>query len=242
MFDRKGAFLPFPRRLQPAVIVDRRYRFILRCRRPDGGLVDAHLPNSGRLTGVLAAGGTAWLAPAEGPNRSTTATVHLVETPAGVTVGVDTSLPNRLVGQVLWESGLEELTDYRLERREVSIGRSRIDFLLRSPTGLPMLLEVKSVSWVEGGTGLFPDAVSARGTRHLRELAEAAGSGQYEAAVCFVVQRPDARTVVPARKVDPEFGFAFDEAVSAGVRFLGRCCHLGPEGVELGPAVSVAAG
>jgi sugar fermentation stimulation protein A len=238
--EADDVLLPFPVALQPAVILDRPNRFILRCRFPDGVQVEAHLPNSGRLTGVLEAGGTAWLAPAGAVHRSTSATVRLVETRSGVTVGVDTSLPNRLIDTALNGPGLDELFPYRFERREFTVGKSRFDFLLRADPRQPMLLEVKSVSWVRDGVGLFPDAVSARGARHLRELASAVREQRYSAAVCFVVQRDDAQRVEPAREVDSEFGEAFDSAMAAGVRFLARRCRMHPGGVTLGPGIPVA--
>ncbi|GAB4111438.1 MAG: DNA/RNA nuclease SfsA [Acidobacteriota bacterium] len=233
-------WLPFPQRLEPAEIVDRPNRFVLRCRRPDGEIVSAHLPNSGRLTGVLATGCRAWLEAAKRQDRTTAATVRVVETAGGVAVGVDTSLPNRLICLSLQMQALGEIGEFRTDRREFCVGRSRLDFLLRSKAGQPLLLEVKSVSWVEAGTGLFPDAVSARGARHLRELAAAVREGGFEAAVCFVVQRSDARVVTAARDVDPEFGRAFDEARECGVRLLARICEVSPSGIALGPAIPVA--
>jgi sugar fermentation stimulation protein A len=233
-------WLPFPQRLEPAEIVDRPNRFVARCRRLDGGIVSAHVPNSGRLTGVLAAGCRAWLEAAVQRDRTTAATVRLVETAGGVAVGVDTSLPNRLICLALQMRALEEVGEFRLDRREFGMGRSRFDFLLRSKAGRLLLLEVKSVSWVEAGMGLFPDAVSARGTRHLRELAAAVREGGFEAAVCFVVQRSDARAVAAAREIDPEFGRAFDEARECGVRLLARICQVAPSGIALGPAIPVA--
>lgn len=233
-------WLPFPQRLEPAEIVDRPNRFVLRCRRHNGEIVSAHLPNSGRLTGVLAAGGRAWLEAAARQDRTTAATVRLVETAGGIAVGVDTSLPNRLVCLSLEMQALEEVGEFQMDRREFGMGRSRLDFLLRSKAGRPLLLEVKSVSWVEAGMGLFPDAVSARGARHLRELAAAVRAGGFEAAVCFVVQRSDARAVTAARKIDPEFGRAFDEARRCGVRLLARICQVAPSGIALGPPIPVA--
>ncbi len=240
MLEAGTPCLQFPKALAPAEILDRPNRFVLRCRCGDGRILAAHLPNSGRLTGVVAPGCRAWLDWASRLDRSTAATVRVVETEPGVLVGVDTALPNRLIGMALQMGALEEISDFRLERREFGVGHSRLDFLLRSQSGRPLLLEVKSVSWVREGMGLFPDAVSARGTRHLTELAAAVGAGEFEAAVCFVVQRADAEAVTAAREIDPEFARAFDQARHCGVRMLARSCRVTPGGVALGSAIPVA--
>lgn len=238
MGEAASVFLPFREQLEATTILERPNRFILRCLDSDGVEVRAHLPNSGRLTGALEVGGRAWLSRSHNLNRSTNATAHLVETRSGVRVGVDTSLPNQLVHLALQGPGFAELEGFELVRREYTVGASRIDFLL-SGRNRRLLLEVKSVSWVEDGAGLFPDAVSARGARHLRELGTAVCQGEYLAAVCFVVQRTDAKWVAPARSVDVEFGRAFDEARAAGVQFMARACHLDPGGVALTHALPV---
>ena len=102
-----------------------------------------------------------------------------------------------------------------------------------------MLLEVKSVTLVEGGIGLFPDAVTARGTRHVRELAALRRTGGWAAAVLFVLQRPDADRITPFANRDPDFACALAEARRAGVRLLGRRCTIDLETVTLGPPIPV---
>jgi sugar fermentation stimulation protein A len=102
-----------------------------------------------------------------------------------------------------------------------------------------LVLEVKSVTLVEEGVGLFPDAVTERGARHVRELAEITGRDGWKAAVLFVLQRSAADEIRAARRIDPRFADALTLAANAGVRVFGRRCEVLPEGVELGQAVPV---
>ena len=157
-------------------------------------------------------------------------------------MSLEPALANRLVAAGLEARAFEELEGWRLRQREFVHGHSRFDFLLeRLTTGETMLLEVKSVTLVEDSVGMFPDAVTKRGTRHLRELCEGARSGA-AAAVLFIVQRSDARCVRPAVHIDPAFGAALAAASSAGVRLLARSCSVSLTEITLGPTLPVEPG
>ena len=119
------------------------------------------------------------------------------------------------------------------------MGESRLDFLLGGSGGRQMALEVKSVTLVEGGVGLFPDAVTARGARHVKELARIAQDPGWCASVLFVLQRSDAYQITAAQRIDPVFADALLNAKRVGVRILGRRCVVWKERVELGEAVPV---
>lgn len=110
------------------------------------------------------------------------------------------------------------------------------------PQGEPrpdeLVLEAKSVTLVEEGVALFPDAVTARGTRHVREMTELARKG-HPAAVIFVAQRADVEAIEAAWAIDPDFSEALEEAREAGVLVFGRRCEITPEGVTLLGAVPV---
>jgi sugar fermentation stimulation protein A len=134
------------------------------------------------------------------------------------------TLANRLFEHAIARGTVPGLRGAQVIRREVAHGRSRFDFLLRH-RGRPVLVEVKSVGLVERGRALFPDAPTARGARHLRELAAHARRGG-AALLAFVVQRPDAVSVHPHRHLDPAFAEALVEARRAGVRLLGLACRL----------------
>ena len=147
-------------------------------------------------------------------------------------VSLNTTLPNRLVGRALERRALPEFDGYRLDRAEFPHGRSRFDFLLHGRS-TKLVLEVKSVA-------RFPDAITARGARHVRELAALAGEDGWEAAVLFVLQRGDADRIEAARAIDPGFAEALAEAKAAGVQVLGRRCTVTLEGVTLGERVVVS--
>lgn len=227
-----------------ARFIQRFNRFLLQVRLEETGvLADVHMADPGRLRELLLPGKRVWLRPADNPNRKTRWTAVLVESPSGEElVSLDTTLPNRLIGRALVEGAMEEFQGWTLERAEVPMGRSRLDFLLSREDGSRMALEVKSVTLVEEGVALFPDAVTERGARHVRELAEIAGREGWQAAVLFVLQRSDAREIRAAQKIDPAFARALQEAGEAGVRILGRRCRVLENRVELGSGVPAGVG
>lgn len=250
--------------LAEARFVERPNRFLVRCRLRDapadtlpagvgagnggpaeeegreGPLVEAHLPDPGRLRELLVPGRRLRLRHEPSPRRKTDWTAALVETPSGgAWVSLDTTLPNRLVEAGLRSGYLEEFAGWRLEGWEVTVGASRLDFLLSRGDGRRLALEVKSVTLVVDGEGRFPDAVTARGARHVRELAEVARRDGWEAAVLFVAQRLDVERVVADPEIDPEFASALEAARAAGVRALARRCRVTPARVELGGRVPV---
>ncbi|MFP4623604.1 MAG: DNA/RNA nuclease SfsA [Gemmatimonadota bacterium] len=250
-----------------------------RCAPPSGGgagagrIVDVHMADPGRLKELLLPDRRVWLRWAASPTRRTDWSAVLVESPDGAgLVSVNTTMANRLIHRALEAGALEELGGWTLERAEVPVGRSRIDFLLTGDLERPgdrsgagtgdrsgagtgdrsgagtggrkLALEVKSVTLVEDGVALFPDAVTARGARHVRELAELAGTvdaegTRWEAAILFVLQRDDAHSIEAARTIDPAFADALAAARAAGVRVLGRRCRVTPDRLELGAPVPV---
>jgi sugar fermentation stimulation protein A len=248
-----GVHLPLPAPLLETRFVERPNRFLLRCAGAPGALpqtdgggeaapgvtFEAHLADPGRLRELLVPGRRVWLRHASrAPRRRTQWSAVLVESPDGTgLVSVDTLLPNRLVHAALLAGALEELAGWELERREAVLGGSRIDFVLRRRDGRRLALEVKSVTLVENDVALFPDAVTARGTRHVRELAQLAAGAGWDAAVMFVVQRADAARVLAAGSIDPAFAGALADARAAGVRVLGRRCRVTLERLTLGPAI-----
>jgi sugar fermentation stimulation protein A len=236
-------FLGWGAPLIEARFVDRPNRFLVRAMVDGQGAVSAHLPDPGRLRELLIPGRRLGLRPEPpSPTRTTRWTVFLVEAPDhSAWVSLNTTLPNRLVGAALEAGALPEFTGWRYAGREVTYGRSRIDFLLADDLGKRHYVEVKSVTLVRDGLALFPDAVTARGTRHVEELIHAVGHG-HEAAVLFVLQRPDADRVVAARSIDPVFSETLERALSVGVRVLGRRCHVTWDGISLGESVPAGAG
>lgn len=228
-----------PGPLRSARFVSRPNRF-LAVVELEGEPVEAHLPDPGRLKELLLPGANVWVRPAPGPARRTRYTLAMVQAASGELVSVVTTLPNELAAEALEAGQIPELAGWRVEAREYTWGRSRFDFLLARGDDERMLLEVKSVTLVEDHRALFPDAVTARGARHVRELAEATSQG-LEATVLFVVQRRDARSVTAARAIDPHFADALEEARKSGVRVLGYRCEVTLEEARIAEAVPVVA-
>jgi sugar fermentation stimulation protein A len=224
--------IPLPGPLIETRFIERPNRFLIRCgpaaAAADHSVFEAHMADPGRLRELLVPGRRVWLREAvAAPHRRTRWSAVLVESPDGTgLISIDTTLPNRLIHEALKTDALPEFRGWTLERREVTLGNSRIDFVLRNDTGHRLALEVKSVTLVENDVALFPDAVTARGARHVRELATLAASDGWDAAILFVLQRPDAARIVAAADIDSVFAASLAAAKAAGVRVLGRRCTV----------------
>lgn len=227
--------------LIPAVFVDRPNRFIAIVKRADVAESEkAHVADPGRLKELLIPGAHIWLRDHQEPGipmkRKLRYTLELVAPPTGSLVSVNTLLPNRIIGELLRNRTLPGFEQFQLLRREVTIGESRIDFLLQNtlePDENPTLLEVKSVTLVENQNGnklaLFPDAPSVRGTRHIRELMAARQSGKYHSEILLVIQRGDATAFSPNFRTDPALAKALAEAILEGVRVRAYVFDLTPQ-------------
>jgi sugar fermentation stimulation protein A len=152
-------------------------------------------------------------------------------------VSVVPSLANTIFEQALQRGAVGGLSGARIVGREVRRGSSRIDFEVAT-RGARALVEVKSATLVEKGQALFPDAPTARGTRHLLELSKHCRKGG-RALVVFVVQRDDARSLSPHRANDPVFAAALSHAVGTGVRVLAFACRVTPDGIRLDRRIPV---
>ena len=226
-------------RLPPTVegrFLARENRFRVRVE-VDGQPVPAYLPNSGRLTELLVPGRPCRLVPHPDPRRRTPLDLLLVEY-AGILVSVDARLPGPLFAEAVTEGRLSEFSGFVHLEWEVRCGESRLDFRLAGPGGL-LWVETKSVTLVEGGVALFPDAPTLRGQRHLHQLAAQVKCGE-RAAVVFVVQRPDAEAFMPHVRADPAFAAALVEVARAGVRIYAFRCDVRPDEIRITAPVPVS--
>jgi sugar fermentation stimulation protein A len=202
----------------------------------EGSQERAYLPNSGRLNSLLFPGQTVFLAERLSSSRRTR--FDLVMTILnGKSVSVDARVPGELVYQALRQRTLPQFGVYPTIRREVAFGRSRLDFLLSSPTS-QRFLEVKSVTLVQEGRALFPDAPTLRGRRHLKSLTWAKKEG-YEAAILFVIQRQDAESFSANDAVDADFGHVLRQAQLQGVDVYAYRCKVSPREIELAEQVPI---
>ncbi len=202
----------------------------------------AHVPNSGRMAELLVPGFRVLLAPApqptagKGPGRKTAYDLAIVDT--GDTLSsADARLPNRLLAEALAEGRLPQFADYPVVRPESTFGDSRLDFRLDGPIGT-CYVETKSVTLVVNGVGLFPDAPTLRGVKHLHSLMAALEQG-CRAAVIFVIQRNDADAFAPHDSADPLLGQTLRQAVAAGVEAWAYRCQLDESSITLAESIPV---
>ncbi|WP_170360550.1 DNA/RNA nuclease SfsA [Ruegeria arenilitoris] len=225
--------------LVPARLIRRYKRFLADCRLEDGREVTAHCANPGSMMGLAEPGEKVWLEPNEDPKKKLKFGWRLVDHENGHFTGVDTSVPNRALRAALQAREIPALAAYETVRPEVRYGQnSRIDFLLTQP-GLPdAYVEVKSVTLSrEPGLAEFPDSVTARGTKHLGELAEMAAQG-HRAILLYLVQRTDCLKFALAADIDPAYAAEFEIAQAKGVERLVYGTRISPEEVTLDKAFS----
>jgi sugar fermentation stimulation protein A len=204
--------------LTEARLVKRYKRFLADVQYPDGSISTVHCPNSGSMKGCAVPGCRVFLSRSDSPTRKYACTWELAEID-GVMIGLNTGLPNRLVHEAIENGTIAELQGYSTIRPEVPYGeRSRIDLLLEGAGGR-CFVEVKNVTLVENGQALFPDAVTERGQKHLRELIRVVASGD-RGVIFFTVQRGDAGSVVPADLIDPDYGRLLRHALENGVEAI----------------------
>jgi sugar fermentation stimulation protein A len=198
---------------------DNRFRATVRVAGRDAW---AHVPNSGRLAELFVKDRPIWLSPATTPRRKTAYDLKLVQK-ASTLVSVDARLPNPLFAEALADGRLPGFS-FPTVKREVTYNHSRLDFQLSGPAGI-CWVETKSVTLIEEGTALFPDAPTSRGRRHLETLMELKDKG-HQAAVVFVIQRPDAHRFAPYHEADPDFTIALNKASAAGVEVRAFTCQV----------------
>jgi sugar fermentation stimulation protein A len=225
----------FPTPLVPATLLRRYKRFLADCVLEDGREVTAHCANPGSMMGLAEPGMRIWLEPNDDPKKKLKFGWRLVEHDGGHFTGVDTSVPNRALKAALEAGAVPGLDGYDKVRAEVKYGQnSRIDFLLTGANRPDTYVEVKSVTLSrQPGLAEFPDSVTARGTKHLGELAQMATEG-HRAVMLYLVQRTDAQGFALADDIDLAYAAAYDHARAAGVEALAFGTRISPEGVELG--------
>ena len=237
MFDNGG--------LQGACLLRRYQRFLADVRLDDDTCLTLHCPNTGRMTGCGEPGWRIWFSLSDNRARKYPGTWEVTQSPAGHWIGVNTGRANALVAFALQQGVISELAGYGAWRQEVVYGEegSRIDLLLTGhQAGAPdCYVEVKSVTLLgdgerpelgAAGVGFFPDAPSARASKHLRELMRIRQSGQ-RAMILFCVQHTGIAQVRPASHIDPEYGILLQEAVAAGVELLAYGADITPRQMVL---------
>lgn len=219
----------------------RRYkRFLADVEIPGRGLTVVHCPNPGAMTGLAARGARCWLSHHDSPARKLAWTLEIVEAD-NTLVGINTNTPNALAEEAIRSGVIEELAGYDNIRREAAVGEaSRLDFLLTGEAWPRTWVEVKNVHLMrQPGLAEFPDSVTARGAKHLTELASLARKGE-RAVQLFIIQRGDCNRLMPAADIDPAYAAALKAAHGDGVEVLAYACEITLETITVTRAIEVA--
>jgi sugar fermentation stimulation protein A len=226
----------------------RRYkRFLADIRLPDGRELTAHCANTGAMTGCAPTDARVWLSRSDNAKRKYPHSWQLVEVASGVLACINTALTNKLVAEALAAGKIAELAEYDVCQSEVRYGdeRSRIDFLLshsephQPHTNPAAYVEVKHVTLsLQPGVGSFPDAVTKRGQKHLRELMQQVQQG-YRAVLVFIIMRTDVTLVKPEDAIDRDYGQLLRQAAAQGVEVIAYATDISPQEIRLSHSIPV---
>ena len=199
--------------------------------------ITAHCPNSGSMMGLLNKGNSVWFSEASNPKRKLKYTLQIVNVDKKL-VGINTQLTNKIVLEALNQKKIKNLVKFDHIKTEAKFSdKTRFDFLI-SNNKKKCFLEVKNVTLVrDNKIAEFPDAITSRGTKHLKELINAKKKG-YESYMLYLIQREDCKSFKIANDIDREYKTAFNEALKNGVKMLCYDCKLSDEEIKLNNQIS----
>ena len=217
-------------------LIKRYKRFMADIELEDGTTVTAHCANSGSMLSVNEPGAEVWVTHVDDPKRKLKYTWQMIKI-SGAQVGINTGHPNRIVADAIKGGQIPELLGYDDLKREQKYGKnSRIDILLTGNSKPMTYVEVKNVTMrrnlEKDGPVEFPDGVTARGTKHLKELADMVSEG-HRAVMFYLVQRNDADRFVIAADIDPEYAATLREVRAKGVETLCYACDITPQQIKI---------
>jgi sugar fermentation stimulation protein A len=230
--------------LQSAVLIKRYKRFLADVQLSDGTTLTIHCPNTGSMLHCAEPGSRAWYSTSASKGRKYPNTWEIVENAQGARIGINTGIANKLVEEAVLAGRIESLAAYQTIRREVPYGveGSRVDFLLSDSSihGQPdCYVEVKNVTLLcKQGLGAFPDSVSTRAHKHLRELIDVTRQGQ-RALLIYCVQHEGIERVVPAEWIDPKYAQLLTRAKEAGVEVIALGARFKRNEIVLETSISV---
>jgi len=227
--------------LIPATLIKRYKRFLADIRFDDGRECTVHTANTGAMTGCAEPDSRIWLRDSQNPSRKYPLSWELSSSPEGTMIGINTHLANVLVEEAIQNSVITELQGYSRIRREIKYGEenSRIDLLLEHDFRVPCYVEVKSVTLVrKNGRAAFPDAISTRGCKHLRELIQVRQQGN-RAVLVFCIQRNDVVSMEAAADIDPIYAWTMRQAYETGVELLAYRANVTSKSISLSEKINV---
>lgn len=230
--------MQFTPALQPATLVQRYKRFLADVVTPNGETLTLHCPNTGAMTGCATPGDTVWYSTSSNIKRKYPHTWEITQTADGEYICVNTLRANQLVKEAISQDFIPELRGYNTLKSEVKYGSesSRIDFMLQADDRPECYIEVKSVTLAEKDNGYFPDAVTLRGQKHLRELMSVAAAGK-RAVLLFAVLHSAIGRFSPARHIDLKYAQLLNEAQKQGVEVLVYKAELSADNITLRSAL-----
>jgi sugar fermentation stimulation protein A len=225
---------PFPT-LYPGTLIQRYKRFFADIELDSGETITAHCPNTGPMTGLYIPGNRVQVSRSDSPTRKLPYTWELIEVHdlEPTWVGVNTALPNRVIKAALEAKLFPELGNYQKIQGEVPYGvdkKSRIDFLLTSEDGRSLYVEVKNTTWTDGSLALFPDTVTTRGQKHLRELTELLPHAR--SVMLYFINRGDCTHFSSGDRADPIYGKLLREGIALGLEVLPCRFEVSLEGLR----------
>lgn len=231
--------MKFPEPLQTGTLIKRYKRFLADIELESGEIITIHCPNTGSMKNCAEPGSQVWFSDSHNEKRKYRYTWEIVAVAAKAKAGINTGLANKLVLEALKKDKVEALAGYPVIRTEVKYGaeNSRIDLLLESETE-QCFVEVKSVTLGEGKVAYFPDAVTTRGHKHLRELMAMKAEG-HRAVLFFCVQHTGVSEVRPADSIDPQYGQLLREAIGCGVEVIAMRARIDSSAILLDKMVPV---
>jgi sugar fermentation stimulation protein A len=224
--------------LFPGTLISRYKRFFADIQLDSGELITAHCPNTGPMTGVCVIGNPVLVSKSDSKTRKLAYTWEAIALPHNanpngppVWTGVNTALPNKVIRNALEQRIFTELSDYTTVRHEVPYGeeKSRVDFLLEGGKK-PIYVEVKNTTWNDGPIALFPDTVTTRGQKHIREMISVMPACR--AVMLYFINRGDCDRFAPGDSKDPTYGKLLREAMSRGLEVFPCRFNVTPTGVE----------
>lgn len=230
--------MKFNDELIEAKIIKRYKRFLSDIELASGEQICAHVPNTGRMDTCWEPGWKVYLSHHDNPKRKLKYTLELTDN-GETLIGVNTSFTNKIAQEALQNKLIPELAEFDHVYPERKILDSRIDFYLETSDGSKSAyVEVKNATLVYNSIALFPDAVSTRGQKHLKDLIELKKMG-HRAAMLYVINREDAKTFSPADEVDPVYSDLLREAAKEGVEIYAYSCKLNSKEIVLHKKVEI---
>ena len=228
--------MKFKERLLQGFLIKRYKRFFVDIKYKNK-IITAHCPNSGSMMGLLDKGNKIWFSKSDNPKRKLKYTLEIVELEKKM-VGINTQLTNKIVLEALNNKKIKSLIKFNNIKTEVKFSNNtRFDFLL-SDNKDKCFLEIKNVTLVrEEKIAEFPDAITSRGTKHLKELINAQKKG-YQSYILYLVQREDCRSFRIAHDIDKEYKITFNKALKNGVKILCYDCKLNNEEIKFNSQIN----